>query len=123
VNVAVLVGRLLGGAAALLGMREEAREYYQKALDAAEKIRFRPEMALTHLQLAELLLSSMLPHIDSTDSARRGHGQRTRAGAAPLARDREEAMRHLDIAIGEFRDMKMQPSLERALRHKEVLKA
>jgi len=25
--------------------------------------------------------------------------------------------------IAEFRDMKMQPSLERALRHKEILKA
>jgi hypothetical protein len=27
----------------------------------------------------------------------------------------------LDFAISEFRDMKMQPSLERALRHKEIL--
>jgi hypothetical protein len=30
---------------------------------------------------------------------------------------------HLDFAIAEFREMKMQPSLERALRHKELLKA
>jgi len=30
---------------------------------------------------------------------------------------------HLDFAISEFRDMKMQPWLERALRHKEILKA
>jgi hypothetical protein len=30
---------------------------------------------------------------------------------------------HLDFAIGEFRDMKMQPSLERALRRKDILKA
>jgi hypothetical protein len=28
-----------------------------------------------------------------------------------------------DFASAEFRDMKMQPSLERALRHKEMLKA
>ena len=28
-----------------------------------------------------------------------------------------------DFAIGEFRNMKMQPSLERALRHREILKA
>jgi hypothetical protein len=34
-----------------------------------------------------------------------------------------EAIEHLDFAIAEFRDMKMQPSLERALRHKDVLKA
>jgi hypothetical protein len=30
---------------------------------------------------------------------------------------------HPDFAIAEFRDMRMQPALERALRHKEVLKA
>jgi|SRR3990172_1502503 len=30
---------------------------------------------------------------------------------------------HLDFAIGEFREMKMQPSLERALRHRGLLKA
>ena len=30
---------------------------------------------------------------------------------------------HMDFAINEFREMKMQPSLERALRHKEILGA
>ena len=30
---------------------------------------------------------------------------------------------HVDFAIIEFREMKMQPSLERALRRKEILKA
>ena len=34
-----------------------------------------------------------------------------------------EALEHLDFAIAEFQDMKMQPSLERALRHRELLKA
>jgi hypothetical protein len=29
----------------------------------------------------------------------------------------------LGLALAEFRDMKMQPALERALRHKDVLKA
>jgi hypothetical protein len=28
----------------------------------------------------------------------------------------------MDFAIKEFREMKMQPSLERALRHKDILK-
>ncbi len=38
--------------------------------------------------------------------------------------ERAEALEHLDFAIGEsFRDMKMQPSLERALKHKEILGA
>ena len=34
-----------------------------------------------------------------------------------------EAIEHLDFAIREFREVKMQPSLERALRHRELLKA
>ena len=37
--------------------------------------------------------------------------------------ERAEAVEHLDFAIREFQDMKMQPSLERALRHRELLKA
>jgi len=32
-------------------------------------------------------------------------------------------LEYLDFAINEFREMKMQPSLERALRHKEILGA
>ena len=61
-------------------------------------MRLRPELALTQLELAELLLDHY-PH------------------------EKAEALEHLDFAIKEFREMKMQPSLERALRHKDILKA
>jgi tetratricopeptide (TPR) repeat protein len=91
-------GRHLGGAAALLGRYEDARKYYQEAIKVCTEMRFRPELALTRLQLAELLLE---------------HYQA----------EKKEALEHLDFAIKEFQDMKMQPSLERALRHKEILKA
>ena len=37
--------------------------------------------------------------------------------------ERADAIEHLDFAIGEFQEMKMQPSLEQALRHRELLKA
>jgi tetratricopeptide (TPR) repeat protein len=90
--------RHLGGAAALLGRYEEARKYYQEAIKVCTDMRFRPELALTRLQLAELLLE----HYPD---------------------EKEEALGHLDFAIKEFKDMKMQPSLERALRHKDILKA
>ena len=90
--------RHLGAAAALLGEPDKARGYYHEALEAAGKIRFRPEIALTRLQLAELLLE----HYPD---------------------DRPEALEHLDFAIVEFRDMKMQPSLERALSHRDILGA
>ena len=56
------------------------------------------EIALTRLNLAELLLE----HYPD---------------------EKKEALEHLDFAIKEFREMKMQPSLERALRHKDILKA
>ncbi|MCH8973509.1 MAG: AAA family ATPase [Chloroflexi bacterium] len=81
--------RLLGGAAVLLGNPAEARAYYAQALEACAKIRFRPEIALTRLELAELLLD----HYPD---------------------ERAEAIEHLDFAIAEFREMKMRPSLEKS---------
>jgi hypothetical protein len=90
--------RLLGAAKALVGRYEESRADYEEALRASTEFRFRPEVALTRLGIAELLLE----HYPA---------------------ERKEALEHLDIAIKEFREMKMQPSLERALRHKEILKA
>jgi tetratricopeptide (TPR) repeat protein len=90
--------RHLGGAAALLGKYDEARRHYEEAIKVCTEMRFRPELALTRLQLTELLLEQ-------------------------YPTEKKEALEHLDFAIKEFQDMKMQPSLERALRHKDILKA
>jgi tetratricopeptide (TPR) repeat protein/archaellum biogenesis ATPase FlaH len=90
--------RHLGGAAAILGKYDEARKYYQEAIKVCREMPFRPELALSRLQLAELLLE----HYPA---------------------EKKEALEHLDFAIKEFREMKMQPSLERALRHKDILNA
>jgi class 3 adenylate cyclase len=57
------------------------------------QVRSRPELALSRLGLAELLLD---------------HDPAGRA----------EAIEHLDFAVGELREMKMQPALERALKRK-----
>jgi tetratricopeptide (TPR) repeat protein len=92
------VSHHLGAAAALLGRPDEARKYYEKAIKVCTETRYRPALALGRLQLAELLLE----HYPD---------------------EKKEALEHLDFAIKEFQDMKMQPSLERALRHKEILKA
>jgi len=97
-NQATCVGRHLGAAAALLNKPDEARSYYQEAVEACTESRFRPELALSRLQLAELLLE----HYPD---------------------EKKEALEHLDFSIKEFQDMKMQPPLERALRHKDILKA
>jgi tetratricopeptide (TPR) repeat protein len=91
------VGRHLGDAAVLVGDRTAARAYYAQALESAGTIRFRPELALTHLRLAELL---------QKDEA-----------------EPSEALEHLNLAIPELRDMKMQPALERALALSETCQA
>jgi DNA-binding CsgD family transcriptional regulator len=93
------LGRHLGDAAALVGDRAAALTFYAQALEAGGKILFRPELALTHVSLAELLL------LDGDEIAR------------------SEALEHLEIAIPELRDMKMQPALERALAVKDKFEA
>jgi DNA-binding CsgD family transcriptional regulator len=85
------VARPLGDASVLLGDLASARGSYTQALEAASKIGFRPELALTRVSLAELLLQ------EGGETAR------------------SEAQEYLDDAIPELRDMKMQPGLDRAL--------
>jgi tetratricopeptide (TPR) repeat protein len=90
--------RAIGEAWVLLDQPERARSSYDAAIDICQKAGFRPEIALTRLELAELLLE----HYPD---------------------EHESAIEHLDFAIREFQEMKMQPSLERALRHRGLLKA
>jgi tetratricopeptide (TPR) repeat protein len=90
--------RDLGKAAVMLGRVEEARQHMEEALAFCEQIRHRPDIALCHLDLAELLLEH-------------------------YPEERDAAIDHLDFAIAELRDMKMQPALERALGRRGLLKA
>ncbi len=88
----------LGRAAELLGHPDEALSHYRDALKVAISLRYRPEIAIARYEIARLLLEK-------------------------YPEEKKTALEHLDFAIGEFREMKMQPFLERALRHKEILKA
>jgi DNA-binding CsgD family transcriptional regulator len=87
----VSYGRLLGEAARMVGDVEQARNSYGQALNICELVRFRPEVALLHLDLAELLVE----HYPA---------EHTDIGA------------HLGHATGDLRSMRMQPGLERAMR-------
>jgi len=98
VGAMIPVARQLGDLATLLGEREEARAHYEHAFEVCERMRLRPEKALTALGLAELLLGG-------SDA------------------EQAEAQPHLDFAIAELQEMKMQPALERALANKGLLKA
>jgi tetratricopeptide (TPR) repeat protein len=94
----VSVARLLGDAASRLGEIDSARTCYERAIEDCRHLRHRPELALARFGLAELLLEH-------------------------YPEERGAAIDHLDFAISEFREMRMQPSLERALRHRGLLKA
>jgi ATP/maltotriose-dependent transcriptional regulator MalT len=84
---AVLVPRHLGRLAALLGDRERARDLYMEAISFCEAMSYRPELALTRLDLARLLLDSG---------------------------EREESLSLIALASGEFEAMGMIPWLEKA---------
>jgi serine/threonine protein kinase/tetratricopeptide (TPR) repeat protein len=88
----------LGRAAELLGLPDDALNHYKDALQVATAIHYRPEIAITRYRIARLLLKKD-------------------------PEEKKPALEHLEFAINEFREMKMQPFLERALRHKEILKA
>jgi tetratricopeptide (TPR) repeat protein len=92
-----IIARHLGAAAAMLGRVDEAQAHYLEAIQVATDMRFRPELALTRFQLAELLLDH-------------------------YPEERDQALEHLDFAIKEFEAMKMQPSLEKALALKQTTK-
>jgi serine/threonine protein kinase/tetratricopeptide (TPR) repeat protein len=83
------IARHLGGAAALSGRPDQARNYYETAIKLTEKIRHRPEAALSRFELSRLLFEK---YPDQSGEARK----------------------HLDFAIAEFRDMKMVSALDRA---------
>jgi DNA-binding CsgD family transcriptional regulator len=86
----VLLPRHLAAAAALLGDFVRAKAGYAEAIDFCERISYRPELALSRLDLAQLLLKY-------------------------FPGERGTALAHLDFAIGEFEAMDMQPALKRAL--------
>jgi DNA-binding CsgD family transcriptional regulator len=86
----VLVPRNLGRIAALLGSCDEARALYMDSLAFCESIGYRPELALTRLDLATLQLRH-------------------------FPRERDDALRNLDLAANEFKAMSMTPAFDAAI--------
>jgi ATP/maltotriose-dependent transcriptional regulator MalT len=84
------VARLLAEAAKLLGRYGLAREYFDDAIAVCDRVHFRPEMAMSRLGLADLLLRY-------------------------VPTEHEAAMMHLELAAAELEAMGMTPALERAL--------
>lgn len=91
-----IISRHQGAGTAMLGRPDEAKGYYQEAIKVATEMPFRPELALTRFQLAEL----QFEHFPD---------------------EKAEAIEHLDFAITEFTEMKMQPSLDKAEKLRDSL--
>jgi len=85
----VVVPRHLGGAAALLGRYDEALGHYEDAIDFCQQLGYRPELALTRMDLARLLLRH-------------------------LPDERQRALDYLDQAVAEFEAMGMPTALATA---------
>jgi DNA-binding CsgD family transcriptional regulator/tetratricopeptide (TPR) repeat protein len=85
------VSRHLAALAVLVGNPSQARSHYAEAIEFCENIRYRPELALTRVEFADLLL-------------------------VHYPGEKLEAFRQLDLAIPELESMGMTPSLERAQR-------
>ena len=83
------IARQLGAATAFLDRYDEARDYYRQAINICMETGFRPELALTRLQLAELLLN----HYPDGE---------------------KEALALLTSSVKDLDEMKMRPSLEHA---------
>ena len=92
------MARHLGGAELLAGNYQKALSYLRQSVEVASKVRFRPEIALSRLELAELLMDC-------------------------YPEEPAEAQGHLDYAIEELQKMNMQPALQRALRRRGMLDA
>ncbi len=90
------VARHLASAAALCGDPEGAWAYATSAFDIASKSRFRPEIALSQLALAEIVID----HFPERQN---------------------EASWYLDRAVAELRDMRMEVALQSALRRRRLL--
>jgi hypothetical protein len=85
------VARLVGNARLLLGDIESARSCYVLAIERCQRVRYRPELALSRLDLAELLLEHFHEEWDV-------------------------AMEHLQRAASEFETLRMlRPSIGRGV--------
>ena len=85
----VSFGRLLGEAAAMLGQPNEARRFYEQALEVCTQVQFRPELALVRLDLAELLLEDFVEeraHASGAFEHRYGRVSRHAYAAEPRSR-------------------------------------
>jgi tetratricopeptide (TPR) repeat protein len=100
----ISIDRLLGLLAQTMGNLDKSAEHFEDALAFCRKAGYRPELAWTCCDYADLLLVG-------------AHGR------APLPPDQAKAMSLLDEALAISRELGMRPLMERVLSRREILTA
>ena len=104
--------RLLGLLAQTMGEPNTAATHFEDALALCRKAGYRPELAWTCCDYADLLL-------ERASTAPSSGGSRT----APTDADRAKAMSLLDESLAISRELGMRPLMERVLSRREILGA
>jgi tetratricopeptide (TPR) repeat protein len=150
-SLAISIDRLLGLLAQTMGNLDKAAEHFEDALAFCRKAGYRPELAWTCCDYADMLLqrasavagetshpvrpfdrlragSEPVEGRGSTSSPRTGGPSSPRTGGPSSPRteaqqDRAKAMSLLDEALAISRELGMRPLMERVLSRREILTA
>ena len=104
--------RLLGLLAHTMGKPDEAAAHFEDALAFCRKAGYRPELAWSLFDYADLLLHPV-----------GAHGRAPLQSAPTTATDREKAVALMDESLAISRELRMRPLMERVLSRREVLEA
>ena len=107
IDTVLSMDRLLGILAQTMGSPDQAAEHFEDALAFCRKAGYRPELAWSCCDYADLLLQRA-----STSSAR-----------TESEEDRRKAMSLLDESLSISSEMGMRPLMERVLSRREILGA
>jgi tetratricopeptide (TPR) repeat protein len=143
VYLVISIDRLLGLLAQTMGNLDKAAEHFEDALAFCRRAGYRPELAWTCCDYADVLLQRASAVAGETAQPVRPFG-RLRAGSEPVEgrgstssprtgepgsprteaqQDRQKAMALLDEALAISRELGMRPLMERVLSRREILSA
>jgi hypothetical protein len=120
----ISIDRLLGLLAQTMGHLDKASEHFEAALAFCRKAGYRPELAWTCCDYADLLLDPVgaapEPALSSSKGGRPGHPPR---GAPTDPANRARAMALLDEALAISSELGMRPLMGRVLSRRQILTA
>ncbi len=106
--------RLLGLLASMLDRHADAVQHFESAMELCRRAEFRPQLAWTCSDYAEMLL-------DRDDASPSGEGSANASGSR--ISDREKAIELQDEALAITQELGMRPLTERILARREILRA